>query len=526
MSAEDERETEPVDNDAGEGAARVDGYDGLDGFDEELDDEELAALLEEEEQANRSHGLVAIVGRPNVGKSTLFNRLVGARKAIVEDRPGVTRDRLYGVSTWEGRSYMVVDTGGLDPSLDDGLPKHIRAQADVAIEEADLILFVVDASADPTTIDFEIAEILRRSDRDTIVVANKVDNPARELTAQAFHELGLGDVIAVSAAHGRNSHELCDTVIERLPPVPKRDTLVQPSGTRIAFMGRPNAGKSTLVNALFKDARVIVDPTAGTTRDPIELPFEHNGEELVLIDTAGLRRRKQIARAMEKLAAIKAIRVMERTQIVVLVIDATAGVTDQDQRLARMAFTRGKGVVVLLHKWDLLVKDKGAAVARMRDTEERLGFLERPHILKTSVLGDADARGLGKGKPVGIKDALDACLKTASALRRRLPTAALNEELATAVAEHPPPMLSGKPVRLLYATQAEREPPLIVISANRGRSLQPSYERYLLRRIRRRWGLRGIPVRIVVRARGKGNRARAKSPTKPGQKRKRSSPRR
>ncbi|MCA9719034.1 MAG: ribosome biogenesis GTPase Der [Myxococcales bacterium] len=494
------------------------------GLDDDLDDELDDELAAEDERADRSHGLVAIVGRPNVGKSTLFNRLVGARKAIVEDRPGVTRDRLYGVSTWEGRSYMVVDTGGLDPSLDDGLPKHIQAQAEVAIDEADLILFVVDASAGPTAVDVEIAGLLRRSGRETLVVANKVDNPERELAASAFHELGLGDVIPVSAAHGRNSRELCDAVLERLPPVPRRDTLVQPSGTRIAFMGRPNAGKSTLVNALFKSPRVIVDATAGTTRDPIELPFEHNGEELVLIDTAGLRRRKQIARAMEKLAAIKAIRVMERTQIVVLVIDATAGVTDQDQRLARMAFTRGKGVVVLLHKWDLLVKDKAAATRRIRDTEERLNFLERPFILKTSVLGDPQARGAGAGKPIGLNDALGACLRTAQALRRRLPTAALNEELAAAVAEHPPPMHGAKPVRLLYATQAEREPPLIVISANHGRSLQPSYERYLLRRIRRRWSLRGIPVRIVVRARGKGNRARTRADE--GAPRKRSSPRR
>ncbi|MCA9638510.1 MAG: ribosome biogenesis GTPase Der, partial [Myxococcales bacterium] len=256
-----------------------------------------------------SGALVAIVGRPNVGKSTLFNRLVGARKAIVEDNPGVTRDRLYGVAEWEGRQFLVVDTGGIDPSLDDGLPKHIRAQAEIAIEEADLILFVVDAIDGLCASDREIAELLRRSGRRILVVANKTESERREIDAQAAHELGLGELFPVSAAHGRRISELCDAILENLPEdaMPALEQAA-PQGTRIAFMGRPNAGKSTLINALLREPRVIVDATAGTTRDAIDLPFEFNADEHVLIDTAGLRRKARVTAKVESLSAADALR--------------------------------------------------------------------------------------------------------------------------------------------------------------------------------------------------------------------------
>jgi GTPase len=481
-------------------------------YDEEFGDELGELLAEELEPSDAPVGnapLVAIIGRPNVGKSTLFNRLVGRREAIVEDKPGVTRDRLYGVGTWEGRHFLVVDTGGIDPSLDTGLPKDIQSQAEIAVDEADLILFVVDAAEGPTTVDFELAEQLRRTAKPVLVVANKVDNDKRELHAQAFHELGLGEVHAVSAAHGRNVGDFCDAVLEQLPAATEATPIPIPPGTRLAFIGRPNAGKSTLINTLLREQRVIVSDEPGTTRDPIYLPFRFKNRDLVLTDTAGLRRRKQVARAMEKLAAIKSIRTMERTQVVVLVIDATEGVTDQDQRIARMAFERGKGVVVALHKWDLLVRDGKAAKDRLQHTLDNLGFLEHPWIVKTSVVGEGRDRGVGK--PFNLDELLDACLRTAAALQKRIPTAALNEELQAAVAEHSPPMWRAKPVRLYFAVQADSEPPLIVISANHGRCLQPEYERYLVRRLRRRWHLRGIPVRLVVRGRGRGNQDR-KSP--------------
>ncbi len=454
--------------------------------------------------------LVAIVGRPNVGKSTLFNRLVGARKAIVEDRPGVTRDRMYGAVNHEGRSYLVVDTGGLDFDEPGGLMRHIRAQAEIAMDAADLILFVVDVADGLSSDDREIADLLRRSGRPVLVVANKVDNPAREVDAQQMHELGLGEVLAVSAAHGRNTAELHEAILAHLAHTAPEGALVPvPEGTRIAFMGRPNAGKSTLINALLCEPRVIVDAEAGTTRDPIDLPFVYNDQPVVLIDTAGLRRRKQIDRAMEKLAAIKAIRTMERTQIVVLVLDASVGVTDQDQRIARMAHERGKGVVAVLNKWDLVARDKKAAHAVWAQAQDELAFLERPFLIKTSIVGDG--RDLGQGHARGLDELLEACLDTARALGRRIPTADLNAELKAAVAEHSPPMFGPKPVKLLFATQAESDPPLIVISANHGRCLTPAYERYLLRRIRTRWNLRGVPVRLVVRGRGKGNHERAPS---------------
>ena len=419
----------------------------------------------------------------------------------------MTRDRLYGAVNYEGRSYLVVDTGGLDLDEGGGLMRHIRAQADIAIEEADLILFVVDVADGLSSDDREIAELLRRSGRPLLVVANKCDNPAREQDAQFMHELGLGEVLAVSAAHGRNTGELNERILARLAhTAPEGSVVAVPEGTRIAFMGRPNAGKSTLINALLHEPRVIVDAEAGTTRDPIDLPFVFNGQPVVLIDTAGLRRRKQIDRAMEKLAAIKAVRTMERTQVVVLVLDASIGVTDQDQRIARMAHERGKGVVAVLNKWDLVARDKKLAHEVWTNATEELAFLERPYLIKTSVVGDG--RDLGQGHARGLDELLEACLATAKALQKRIPTADLNEELAAAVAEHSPPMFGPKPVRLLFATQAESDPPLIVISANHGRCLTPAYERYLLRRFRTRWNLRGVPVRLVVRGRGKGNHER------------------
>jgi GTP-binding protein len=471
---------------------------------EEFEDDGATELEGELLQAAGSAPLVAIIGRPNVGKSTLFNRLVGRREAIVEDTPGVTRDRLYGVGEWQGRHFLLVDTGGIDPSLDTGLPADIRSQADIAIEEADLILFVGDAGDGVTPVDLELAELLRRSGKQVLVVVNKVDNDRRELAASAFHELGLGDVHAISAAHGRNVGDFCDALLERLPAATTTTPEPIPPGTRLAFIGRPNAGKSTLINTLLREQRVIVSDQPGTTRDPIYLPFQYKGRDLVLTDTAGLRRRKQVARAMEKLAAIKAIRTMERTSVVVLVIDATEGVTDQDQRIARMAFIRGKGVVVALHKWDCITADKNAARERLQHTLEELAFLEQPWIVKTSVIGEG--RDRGEGKAFNLDELLDACLATAAALQKRIPTAALNEELAGAVADHSPPMFQAKPVKLYFATQPETEPPLIVISANHGRCLTPDYERYLLRRIRARWHLRGIPVRLVVRGRARASK--------------------
>jgi GTPase len=446
--------------------------------------------------------IVAIVGRPNVGKSTLFNRLTGARTAIVEDQPGVTRDRLYGVAEWDGRQFVVVDTGGIDPSLDTGLPAHIRAQAEVAIDEADLVLFVVDAEEGPSAIDPDIAASLRRSSKPVLVVANKADSPKREAAAAWAWELGIAEVIAVSAAHGRNIAELCDAIVARLPPTDDAAIDLVPPGIRVAFLGRPNAGKSTLVNALLGEARVIVDDAPGTTRDAVYLPLRWGEDDFVLIDTAGLRRRKQVARAHEQLAAIKSIRAMERTSVVVLVVDAEHGATDQDQRIARMAFERGKGVVVLLHKWDKVVGDPKRAHEIDSATEEALAFLEKPWIVKTSIVGAERDRGRGRAR--NLDDMMVACKRTARALAKRIPTSDLNDELQRAVSELSPPAHQGKIVRLYYATQAGTEPPLFAVSANRGRSLTPAYERYLVRRFRTRWHLRGVPVRIVVRGRGKG----------------------
>lgn len=452
--------------------------------------------------AKRECSIVAIVGRPNVGKSTLFNRLVGSRQAIVEDRPGVTRDRLYGEADWLGSNFLVVDTGGIDPSLETGMPKHIRIQAEVAVQEADLVLFVVDAVDGLTATDIEIAEYLRSSNRPILLVANKADSDRREMEAADLYSLGFQELHAVSAAHGRGIGDLCDAIVERLPRVSDEPIDAIPEGIRLAFVGRPNAGKSTLVNALLRERRVIVSEEPGTTRDPIALPFRYQDKDLVLIDTAGVRRRRQVARAMEKLAAIKSIRTMERTHVVVMVIDATQGVTDQDQRLARMAFERGKAVVVALTKWDLLREKGGPATQEaLLQAKHALAFLEQPLIVKSSVVGDG--RDEGQGKAFNLEELLVAALKTSAAWNKRISTSDLNDEMRAAVMAHSPPMHKSQPVRLYFATQTDTAPPFLVISANRARCLVPEYERFLLRRIRRRWGLWGVPVRMVVRGRSK-----------------------
>lgn len=451
--------------------------------------------------------LVAIVGRPNVGKSTLFNRLVGARRAIVEDRPGVTRDRLYGVAEWTGRHFAVVDTAGLGPADDVDLPRQVEDQVAVAIEEADLVVYVVDARAGLSGIDYELAARLRASAKPVLVAANKADGPRIEAQAHVAAELGLGDAFAVSAAHGRGIGVLCDAICERLPVVEAPPDLGG-EGLRIAFVGRPNAGKSTLVNTLVREPRVVVDDRPGTTHDAVDLPFTFRGRPMVLVDTAGLRRRRQVARAMEKIAAIKSIRAIERSDVVVLVVDAAEGVTDQDQRIATMAFERGKGVVVALHKWDRVRPDGRRAAAVTRATERALAFLERPRIVKTSVVGPGRERGAGRGR--NLETLLEACQITYGALTRRVRTADLNRELEAAVAELAPPAHRTRRVKLLYATQAETRPPLVVVTANMGRCLSPAYERYLVRRFRKRWNLWGVPVRLVVRARGRGNQTRAR----------------
>ncbi|MGH1341156.1 MAG: ribosome biogenesis GTPase Der [Nannocystales bacterium] len=448
-----------------------------------------------------SEVLVAIVGRPNVGKSTLFNRLIGSRQAIVEDNPGVTRDRMYGVAQWEGRSFMVVDTGGIDPSLDTGMPAHISAQADVAMEEADLILFVVDAKAGTTSTDQDIADQLRRGGTPVLVVANKADSPKRDDDVAESYALGVGEVFAVSSAHGRGVAELCDAILAKVGSTAEDVELIPP-GIRIAFLGRPNAGKSTLVNSLLGSPRVIVSDTPGTTRDAIYLPMKHGNDDWVVIDTAGLRRRRAVARAQEKLAAIKSIRAMERTEVVVLTVDAEQGVTDQDQRIARMSFTRGKGVVVLLHKWDLIASDKKRTKEVLEHAKRELHFLENPYIVKTSVLGDG--RDTGEGRVLGLEALLEAAKRTAGSLRKRVTTSDLNGELKAATTHNPPPLSRGRPVKLLFITQADRSPPLFVISANHGRSLAPAYEKFLLRWFRKKWSLRGVPLRVVVRGRGQG----------------------
>lgn len=430
--------------------------------------------------------VVAVVGRPNVGKSTLVNRIVGGREAIVEERPGVTRDRKELVADWTGREFLVVDTGGwMPPGAGDALDDQVSHQATRALRGADVVLFVVDGVVGITEGDAQVAEVLRRSPTPVVLVVNKADNEARELEAWEFSRLGLGDPMAVSALHGRGSGDLLDHVValfgpERQDPEPvdEHDRELMAS---VAIVGRPNVGKSTLFNRLVGDERSIVHDRPGTTRDSIDTVVETEEGSLRFVDTAGMRRKSRIDDGPEYYSMVRALGSLDRSDVALLVVDAVTGVTHQDQRLAERADAAGCAVVVLLNRWDLLDAEQRAAVSR--GVGERLGFLAYAPVLKISAL-------TGKGVH-HILPAVDAAL---GAYHHRVPTGALNEAIQRAQAAHPAP--EG---RVLYATQGATDPPTFTLFVNR--ELPPTYLRYLERSIRESFSLGPSPLKLRVRRR-------------------------
>ena len=431
--------------------------------------------------------IVAIVGRPNVGKSTLFNRLVGRRLAIVEDEPGTTRDRLYADIAWNESAFTIVDTGGLLLTPPSDMAQRVKEQVEVAIEEADAIILMVDVLGGVTHMDRDIAEMLRRSVKPVVLAANKADNERRSLDAAEFHQLALGDPIPISAYHDIGIDELLDRVAEGLHYTPPEEELEM---MKVAIVGRPNVGKSTLLNAILGQERAIVNATPGTTRDAIDTVFEYNGERMLLIDTAGIRRRGRIEGGIERYGAARALRAIDRADVALLITEATEPLTAQDAHIAGYIQKAFRGMELVVNKWDL-VEEMVDRTQYTREIRRRLKFMPYAPIFYISAT-------LGKG----IDDVLGAAWEIFEERKKRVPTAMLNSMVRDAVAAHAPPSVVGRKLKILYATQAEISPPTFVFFVNDPALMHFSYRRYLENRLRQSFGFKGTPLRLILKGRG------------------------
>ncbi|NRA02968.1 MAG: ribosome biogenesis GTPase Der [Myxococcales bacterium] len=433
--------------------------------------------------------MVALIGRANVGKSTLFNRLARQRRALVEDRPGVTRDRLVATARIEGRDLLLVDTGGLDPDAERGIPAAVRAQARRAVEDAVVILFVVDARQGVVPQDREIADLLRRAERQVVLVANKADSPQQDIAAGEFHKLGFEEVIPVSGEHRRGIVDLEVAIAERLPAIPDVGPPAADPAARVAVVGRPNVGKSSLVNRLVGEVHAVVADEPGTTRDATDIRVRVGDEEVILIDTAGLRRRGRRDAHIERGSALMALRSIERADVVMLLLDSIEGVVDQDMRIARLAVDRGRPVLLILHKWD-------AVGPASRGSE-----LEREVDRKLRFLPDRRARRVSARTGAGTRQLLPLALELAQSTQVELSTPDLNRALEAAVERLQPPMGGRRRARLFYATQVATRPLTILIFVNDPSLIPVNYRRYLVSFMKERFGLLGVPVRVRLRAR-------------------------
>lgn len=448
--------------------------------------------------------IVAIVGRPNVGKSTLFNRILGWRKAIVDPQSGLTRDRLYGVAEWRGREFTVVDTAGLDLDSDqDSSQAAIEAQTKVAIDQAQVIVLLLDVREGLTPIDREIAQLLRRSGRHVIVAANKADSPSERHFAHEILELGFEEPFLLSAQHGIGVGDFLDRVVEALPP-PVEEPPLDGKADRLAIMGRPNVGKSSLLNALLGDERALVSPVPGTTRDPVDTELVYDGIPVVLIDTAGIRRKSSNRDRLERYSLMRGIHAMERADAVLLVIDASAGVLAQDQHVAGYALEAGKGLMIVVNKIDLVEPAQRKPAHWRALLAKDFKFAPFAPIVAVS----AKTRE-------GIGEVIPGALEVVGQRRIKMPPNELNRVLRDAFLEHPPPSFKGRRLKLGFATQAGSESPTVVLFVNDTGLMHFSYRRYLEKKIRERFGLFGNPLKLVLRAgEGRPKAAPGRSPTK------------
>ncbi len=430
--------------------------------------------------------LVAIVGRPNVGKSTFFNRLTESRRSIVHDEPGVTRDRVYGTANWTGRDFSVVDTGGFVPRSTDRFEEAIREQVQIAIDEADALIFVVDVTTGVTDIDEEMAAVLRKSDKPVFVAANKADNEMRRWEASTFYQLGLGEVYPISSINGSGTGDLLDAVVAALPPEQVREE--EEGRVRIAIIGRPNVGKSSLTNALLGEERSIVTEISGTTRDAIDSLLKYHGQEIVLVDTAGLRKRSKVEENVEFYSTLRTERAIQECDVAVLLLDATQGLEAQDIRVLKHAEEMKKGLVVAVNKWDLVEKETNTARDYQRSIHERLKTLDYVPVLFISAVTKQR-----------ISRVLDTALQIAENRRKRIPTAQLNEVMQEAIQRHRPPSYRGQLVRIKYVTQIREAPPVFAFFCNQPKGVGEAYERYLENQIREAFDFTGVPLTLVFK---------------------------
>ena len=430
---------------------------------------------------------VAIVGRPNVGKSTFFNYIVGKRVSIVEDTPGVTRDRVYAEGNWRGRSFTLVDTGGIEPESDDVILSQMREQANLAIAMADVIIFVTDIKQGVTAADHDIALMLKKSKKPVILVCNKADNYGKVPDEiYEFYNLGLGEPYRVSAANAIGIGDVLDAIYDNLPPVNEGED--DDEVIKVAIIGKPNVGKSSLVNKILGENRVIVSNIAGTTRDAIDSEFENECGKYVFIDTAGIRRKSKVSENLEKYSVMRSLLAVERADVCLLMIDANEGVTEQDTKIAGEAHEAGKGIIIVVNKWDEYEKDNGTLEQYKKDVYNKLSYISYAPILFISAKTGQRVNKL-----------FEMINSVASQNALRVSTSVLNQVLNEAIAIVQPPTDKGKRLRLFYMTQASTKPPTFVVFVNDKDLFHFSYERYLVNQIRKEFGLVGTPVRIIVR---------------------------
>ena len=436
-----------------------------------------------------SKPIVAIVGRPNVGKSTLFNALAGEQLSIVKDYPGITRDRLYADATWLDRSFTIIDTGGIEPDSSDTILKSMREQAEIAIDTADVIVFLVDVRQGLVDADFKVADMLRRSQKPVVLTVNKVDNFKQlEADVYEFYNLGLGDPIAVSSSNKQGFGELLDELVKYFPEDEEEGEADE--RPRIAVVGKPNVGKSSLINRLLGENRCIVSDVAGTTRDSIDTIVEHEGKEYIFVDTAGLRRKNKIKEELEKYMIVRTVSAVEKSDIVILMIDATEGITEQDAKIVGIAHERGRGIIIAVNKWDAIEKDDKTMYKFRDKIAQTLSFIPYAEILYISA-----ATGQRVNK---IFESIEVVIQNQNL---RVKTGVLNEILAEAVVLQQPPTDKGKRLKLYYITQVSVKPPTFVIFCNDKELFHFSYQRYIENKIREAFGFSGTSIRILIRER-------------------------
>lgn len=429
--------------------------------------------------------IVAIVGRPNVGKSTLFNRLTETRQAIIDETAGVTRDRIYGKAEWIGKSFSVIDTGGYVRNSDDIFEEEIRKQVDIAIDEANLILFVVDVISGVTDLDIAVAEILRRSNKDVILVSNKVDNNARILDSNEFYRFGLGDPMCISSINGSGTGELLDKIVTFIKDEPLKEELDIPKYT---VVGRPNVGKSSLINALIGEERNIVTPISGTTRDSINTRYNKFGQDFYLVDTAGIRKKAKVNEDLEFYSVLRSIRALEEADVCLLMIDAENGIESQDLSIIRLIQKNNKGMVILINKWDLIEKETNTAKEYTEKIKSRIApFVDVP-IIFTSVLTKQR-----------IHKVLEEAKRVYENRKRKIPTSKLNELMQEAIAHYGPPSIKGKFIKIKYVTQLNTFYPSFVFFCNLPQYVKDPYKRYLENKLREHFDFAGTPVKIYMR---------------------------